>query len=201
MADGQGCRDRRRVPARRRSGEARAPGTASTWASSSPPGASRCRTATGLAAEGGRDGLLVLPARQPYFPTDRPGDDQLPRRRARGALRDGLEGAGIAVERRAEWDHPEVGLFARIHDPEGNPIELWEPPAAKGQVVSCAFHLLKGTLAPLSGEEQEGALVMLNERTGAINWSIWNGDGYWNGLMRFTRFATSHSGRLNVTRH
>ena len=22
-----------------------------------------------------------------------------------------------------------VGRFARIHDPEGNPIELWEPPA------------------------------------------------------------------------
>jgi glyoxylase I family protein len=22
---------------------------------------------------------------------------------------------------------PEVGRFARIHDPEGNPIELWEP--------------------------------------------------------------------------
>ena len=22
-----------------------------------------------------------------------------------------------------------VGRFARIHDPDGNPIELWEPPA------------------------------------------------------------------------
>ncbi|MDE8650220.1 VOC family protein [Novosphingobium album (ex Liu et al. 2023)] len=41
-----------------------------------------------------------------------------------------LEAAGIAVERRAEWDHPDVGRFARIGDPEGNPIELWEPPAA-----------------------------------------------------------------------
>ena len=28
-----------------------------------------------------------------------------------------------------EWDHPDVGRFARIHDPDGNPIELWEPPA------------------------------------------------------------------------
>ena len=26
-----------------------------------------------------------------------------------------------------EWDAPGVGRFARIHDPEGNPIELWEP--------------------------------------------------------------------------
>ena len=40
-----------------------------------------------------------------------------------------LGAAGIAVETRAEWDSPEVGRFARIHDPEGNPIELWEPAA------------------------------------------------------------------------
>nr|WP_240639560.1 VOC family protein [Pseudofulvimonas gallinarii] len=38
-----------------------------------------------------------------------------------------LQAAGIAVETRPdEWDS-EVGRFARIHDPEGNPIELWEP--------------------------------------------------------------------------
>lgn len=40
-----------------------------------------------------------------------------------------LTAAGIDVETRAEWDTPETGRFARIHDPEGNPIELWEPPA------------------------------------------------------------------------
>jgi glyoxylase I family protein len=38
-----------------------------------------------------------------------------------------LAAAGIPAETRAEWDSPEVGRFARIHDPEGNPIELWEP--------------------------------------------------------------------------
>lgn len=38
-----------------------------------------------------------------------------------------LEAAGIAVARRAEWDDPQVGRFARLHDPEGTPIELWEP--------------------------------------------------------------------------
>lgn len=39
-----------------------------------------------------------------------------------------LRAAGIMVETRSEWDaHPEVGRFARIHDPEGNPVELWEP--------------------------------------------------------------------------
>ncbi len=38
-----------------------------------------------------------------------------------------LRAAGIEVTTKAEWDSPEVGRFARIHDPEGNPIELWEP--------------------------------------------------------------------------
>ena len=37
-----------------------------------------------------------------------------------------LQVADIAVETRAEWDS-EIGRFARLHDPEGNPIELWEP--------------------------------------------------------------------------
>lgn len=38
-----------------------------------------------------------------------------------------LEGANIEVETRDEWNMPGVGRFARIHDPEGNPVELWEP--------------------------------------------------------------------------
>jgi predicted enzyme related to lactoylglutathione lyase len=41
------------------------------------------------------------------------------------ALAETLEAAGIPVERRAEWD-TEYGRFARIVDPEGLPIELWE---------------------------------------------------------------------------
>lgn len=46
------------------------------------------------------------------------------------ALVDRLKAAGIAVERRPEeWDDPATGRFARIHDPEGNAVELWEPPA------------------------------------------------------------------------
>ena len=40
-----------------------------------------------------------------------------------------LKDAGIAAETRDEWNDLNVGLFARIHDPEGNPIELWQPPA------------------------------------------------------------------------
>jgi len=39
-----------------------------------------------------------------------------------------LRAVNVAVITKAEWDHPEVGRFARIHDPEGNAIELWEPP-------------------------------------------------------------------------
>ncbi|WP_066481941.1 MULTISPECIES: VOC family protein [unclassified Sphingomonas] len=44
------------------------------------------------------------------------------------SLLEQLHAAGIAVETREEWDHPDTGRFARIHDPEGNAIELWEPP-------------------------------------------------------------------------
>lgn len=40
-----------------------------------------------------------------------------------------LKPSGIAVETCAEWDL-EVGRIARICDPEGTPVELWEP--AKG---------------------------------------------------------------------
>lgn len=40
----------------------------------------------------------------------------------------GLKGKGIEVEQRDEWNAaPEIGTFARIQDPEGNPIELWQP--------------------------------------------------------------------------
>ena len=43
-------------------------------------------------------------------------------------LLDRLRAPGIEVITKPEWDS-EIGRFARIHDPEGNPIELWEPPA------------------------------------------------------------------------
>ena len=36
--------------------------------------------------------------------------------------------AGVEVLTDPAWDDPSVGRFARVHDPEGNPIELWEPP-------------------------------------------------------------------------
>lgn len=48
-------------------------------------------------------------------------------------LLDGLRATGIEIITKAEWDHPDVGRFARIHDPEGNAIEFWEPPAPPAQ--------------------------------------------------------------------
>ena len=45
------------------------------------------------------------------------------------ALVTSLEAAGIDVDRRPEWETTDYGRFARMHDPEGLPIELWEPPA------------------------------------------------------------------------
>lgn len=46
------------------------------------------------------------------------------------SLLEQLNAAKIAIATRLEWDTLETGRFARIHDPGGNPIELWEPPAA-----------------------------------------------------------------------
>ena len=43
------------------------------------------------------------------------------------AMKASLEAAGIEVITNPEWDAPGVGRFARIFDPEGNQIELWEP--------------------------------------------------------------------------
>ena len=68
-----------------------------------------------------------FPIDSEYFPADRRymlnlRVDDLP------ALIATLNAAGIATETRAEWDGP-YGQFARIHDPEGNPVELWQPPA------------------------------------------------------------------------
>lgn len=45
------------------------------------------------------------------------------------SLLEQLNAAGIAIITKPEWNDPATGQFARIHDPEGNAIELWEPPA------------------------------------------------------------------------
>ncbi|UVI40468.1 VOC family protein [Qipengyuania spongiae] len=61
-----------------------------------------------------------------YFPAER---QHMINFRVTGldAMLERFRTAGIEVVTKAEWDSPEIGRFARIHDPEGNPIELWEP--------------------------------------------------------------------------
>lgn len=64
-----------------------------------------------------------------YFPADRQFMINL-RVSDLDAVLAPFRAAGAAIITNAEWDHPDVGRFARVHDPEGNPIELWEPPVA-----------------------------------------------------------------------
>lgn len=69
-----------------------------------------------------------FPADTDYFPADRGFMLNL-----RVTDLDGLIAAltqrGIEVITKPEWNMPDVGRFARLHDPEGNPVELWEPDA------------------------------------------------------------------------
>ena len=61
-----------------------------------------------------------------YFPSDRTAMVNLRVRDLDGLL-EKLRGAGVPIAKEEAMDG--VGRFARIHDPEGNPIELWEPTA------------------------------------------------------------------------
>ncbi|WP_309666855.1 VOC family protein [Tabrizicola sp.] len=71
-----------------------------------------------------------FPAATDYFPTDRQWMLNLRVEGLTGLIAM-LQAAGIAVETRPDWDGDgSYGRFARIYDPEGTPIELWEPPAA-----------------------------------------------------------------------
>ncbi|VXB19575.1 Glyoxalase [Luteimonas sp. 9C] len=70
-----------------------------------------------------------FPQDSDYFPADRQWMLNL-RVDDLDALLSRLRGAGVDVITNADWDTPQTGRFARIHDPEGNPVELWQPPAA-----------------------------------------------------------------------
>ncbi|MGO4593823.1 VOC family protein [Leifsonia sp. 2TAF2] len=74
--------------------------------------------------EAGMTVFAPFPADSDYFAADQPLMLNL-RVTELDDLVASLEAAGIAVERRPEWDG-EYGRFARIHDPEGLPLELWE---------------------------------------------------------------------------
>jgi len=88
--------------------------------------------ATGWQQEAGATAFAPFPETSKYF-----GDDQKAwmlnfRVRDLDKMAAQLEAAGIAVKIDPE-SYPN-GRFARLHDPEGNPIELWQPkvPETKG---------------------------------------------------------------------
>lgn len=71
--------------------------------------------------------FMPFPDTTAYWPADKPWMLNL-RVADLDALVANLHDAGIAVATDPAWDSPETGRFARLHDPEGNPVELWEPP-------------------------------------------------------------------------
>ena len=77
--------------------------------------------------EGGPMVFSPFKADTDYFAADKQAMINLRVRDFDGLLA-ALREAGIAITQ--EQDMAGVGRFARIHDPEGNAIELWEPPAA-----------------------------------------------------------------------
>jgi catechol 2,3-dioxygenase-like lactoylglutathione lyase family enzyme len=80
-------------------------------------------------AQGGPVVFAPFAADTDYFPADRQFMLNLRVHDLDGLIAR-LSAAGIAIITKPEWDDPATGRFARIHDPEGNPIELWEAPAA-----------------------------------------------------------------------
>lgn len=72
--------------------------------------------------------FMPFPRDTDYFPADRQWMLNF-RVADMDKLLSTLREAGIAVTTNSEWDTPETGRFARVHDPEGNPVELWQPPA------------------------------------------------------------------------
>ncbi|KRC47277.1 glyoxalase [Leifsonia sp. Root227] len=77
--------------------------------------------------EAGMTVFAPFPADSDYFAADQAFMLNL-RVTELDALAASLEAAGIQVERKDEWTNTEYGSFARIHDPEGLAIELWQPP-------------------------------------------------------------------------
>jgi predicted enzyme related to lactoylglutathione lyase len=69
-----------------------------------------------------------FPESTDYFPSDRRWMINF-RVVSMDAALEHLTSNAITFETRAEWDNIGMGRFARLYDPEGNPIELWEPPA------------------------------------------------------------------------
>jgi len=79
-------------------------------------------------AQGGSTVFSPFQADTAYFATDKQWMLNLRVSDLDGLIAE-LRAQGVVVETRTDWNSPETGRFARIHDPESNAIELWEPPA------------------------------------------------------------------------
>ena len=77
--------------------------------------------------EAGPTVFMPFPRETDYFPADKQWMLNF-RVSEFDVLLESLRAAGISVTTNSDWDTPETGRFARIHDPEGNQVELWEPP-------------------------------------------------------------------------
>ncbi|SEM80199.1 hypothetical protein SAMN05192583_1295 [Sphingomonas gellani] len=76
--------------------------------------------------QGGPVAFQPFPADSDYFAADKAWMLNL-RVSGLDAMLDDLRAGGVEVITSPDWDQPGVGRFARIHDPEGNAVELWEP--------------------------------------------------------------------------
>jgi predicted enzyme related to lactoylglutathione lyase len=77
--------------------------------------------------EGGKMAFAPFPSTTKYFGSDTQTFMVNFRVRDLEKLAEQLRAAGIEVK--IDPEASEYGRFARIHDPEGNPIELWQPKA------------------------------------------------------------------------
>jgi glyoxylase I family protein len=84
--------------------------------------------ASGWMQEAGPTVFMPFPRDTDYFPAGKQWTMNF-RVAELDVLLSALRDAGIAITTNPDWDTPETGRFARIHDPEGNPLELWEPPS------------------------------------------------------------------------
>lgn len=65
-------------------------------------------------------------AEQPYFDGDKPVMLNFRVADLAATIAE-LKSAGIPVRTDPSWNTPNIGQVARIYDPEGNPVELWQP--------------------------------------------------------------------------
>ena len=77
--------------------------------------------------DAGQTVFSPFPMDSDYFPADRQFMLSL-RVDGLDELTAELTADGTDVETRPEWNGS-LGKFARIHDPDANPVKLWQPPA------------------------------------------------------------------------